>query len=132
MSTLTTDQKAARAAYAREYRKTHPDKRKGKRSEYTARYRETEGYKEARRRYRSSEKYREKEKRRRAREANKISARCAVKDARRAGKLIKPRTCSSCGCLGNIQAHHDDYDKPLDVRWLCCGCHRIEHRRAAA
>jgi hypothetical protein len=28
----------------------------------------------------------------------------------------------------NVQMHHDDYSKPLDVRWLCPDCNREHHR----
>lgn len=55
----------------------------------------------------------------------KIAARSAVLVATRSGKLIK-QPCEKCG-EQKTQAHHDDYSKPLDVRWLCDRCHRIEH-----
>lgn len=56
---------------------------------------------------------------RKRREANpeKYKAKCAVSNAIRDGKL-KRQPCEVCG-LEHAQAHHADYSKPLDVRWLC-------------
>ena len=39
------------------------------------------------------------------------------------GKLNKPDRCSICGETGYIEAHHDDYSKPLDIIWCCKKCH---------
>lgn len=47
-----------------------------------------------------------------------------VRVALRNGILKRPNTCSVCAGAGRIEAHHDDYDRPLDVRWLCQSCHR--------
>lgn len=45
------------------------------------------------------------------------------------GDLIKPDQCENRtpNCIGRINAHHDDYNKPFEVRWLCDGCHRTWH-----
>lgn len=42
------------------------------------------------------------------------------------GKLIR-MPCEVCQTNNDIQAHHDDYNKPLDVRWLCRKHHREHH-----
>ena len=47
----------------------------------------------------------------------------------RRGKLIQ-RPCENCGSKES-QAHHDDYGKPLQVRWLCRACHLAHHRDEA-
>jgi hypothetical protein len=39
----------------------------------------------------------------------------------------RPSVCSECGKHAQIHAHHPDYDKPLDVIWLCGSCHNRLH-----
>jgi len=53
-----------------------------------------------------------------------VRARKAVEYAVRSGKL-KRQLCEKCG--KSAQAHHDDYEKPLDVRWLCPVHHAVIH-----
>lgn len=39
-------------------------------------------------------------------------------------------SCEVCG-QPDAQAHHDDYSRPLDVRWLCDTHHRQHHGEPA-
>jgi len=54
-------------------------------------------------------------------------AHSAVARAVKSGKLVAPDRCSHCEAEGVVWAHHDDYDRPLDVRWLCPRCHNRLH-----
>lgn len=56
------------------------------------------------------------------------SARYAVHVALRSGKITKPNTCSECDSSYRLHAHHTDYNKALDVTWLCPRCHARNHR----
>lgn len=62
---------------------------------------------------------------------DKYNARVAVGNAIRDGRLQR-RPCEVCGA--RAEAHHEDYSKPLDVRWLCPKDHKARHRelRSAA
>ena len=58
----------------------------------------------------------------------KYNAYQRVNYQKRIGNII-PKPCENCGSLPT-HAHHDDYNKPLEVRWLCRTCHGIRHRTA--
>ncbi|MCB1596019.1 MAG: hypothetical protein KDI76_14010 [Xanthomonadales bacterium] len=57
---------------------------------------------------------------------NKYKATSMVNYAIRSKKLFK-EPCEVCGTDKNIHAHHDDYLKPLNVRWLCAVHHKQWH-----
>lgn len=57
----------------------------------------------------------------------KVKARKRLYEAVRSGRLQRG-PCEVCG-TANVQAHHDDYNKPLEVRWLCATHHTEHHNR---
>lgn len=42
------------------------------------------------------------------------------------GRLVR-QPCERCGTTQNVVAHHEDYNKPLDVMWLCKQHHKERH-----
>lgn len=42
--------------------------------------------------------------------------------------ITPPKECPLCKVKGRIIAHHDDYTKPLEIKWMCVRCHMFEHR----
>lgn len=63
----------------------------------------------------------------------KAAARDTLQRALRAGRVVR-QPCEVCrvvhgdqrpdGSIVKVEAHHDDYSKPLEVRWVCTVHHR--------
>lgn len=59
----------------------------------------------------------------------KAKARIALGNAVRDGRVCR-KPCEVCGS-DKAEGHHEDYAKPLEVRWLCNTHHREAHRKAS-
>lgn len=57
----------------------------------------------------------------------KKKAEWTLGNAVRDGKILK-QPCEICNTEQGVESHHDDYDKPLEVRWLCDKHHKEYHR----
>ena len=62
----------------------------------------------------------------RQRNPEKYACHVTLNNAVRDGKVVKG-DCEVCGSP-KVDAHHDDYGKPLDVRWLCHEHHGLTRR----
>ena len=84
----------------------------------------------ARERWANDPEVRRKAAERRANEREKAIARTELWRAIKRGVILKPASCEiGEDCLGQIEGHHDDYSKPLEVRWLCKRHHQQHHAR---
>ncbi len=75
------------------------------------------------------EKYRERERSRERKKDEKYDARRILNNAIKNGTVIKPAICEECRQEKRLTGHHDDYSKPLKIKWLCYECHGILHRK---
>src|SRR5690348_1776001 len=57
----------------------------------------------------------------------KVRAHWAVKNALRTGALTK-QPCGRCRSTEKIHAHHESYDRPLNIVWLCAKHHIERHK----
>jgi membrane-associated HD superfamily phosphohydrolase len=62
----------------------------------------------------------------RAEDKRRAKAHNAVSQAIKKGKLVR-QSCERCEAK-KTEAHHEDYDKPLEVMWLCTPCHKQRHK----
>lgn len=58
-------------------------------------------------------------------------ARALANRAVELGFLVRPEVCPKCNQSNlKVHAHHEDYNKPLEVIWLCSECHGKRHRKS--
>lgn len=65
-------------------------------------------------------------KRRRSEVKGYMKAHNATARAIKKGSLVR-MPCQMCGSIDHIHAHHDDYEMPLEVMWLCPEHHKSRH-----
>jgi len=76
------------------------------------------------------ERFKETEKLRRKNDRKKELARSLIYKHIVRGHMDKGEECEICKARDRgIEAHHEDYNKPLEVRWLCNICHRQQHNK---
>lgn len=63
------------------------------------------------------------------RHPDRVTARRKVRHEITMGRMVRG-LCEVCKST-HTQAHHDDYSKPLDVRWLCRSHHDAFHKAKA-
>ena len=51
----------------------------------------------------------------------------AHNDVRR--RLKRPDACSMCGKKCKVEGHHPNYEKPLEIVWVCAMCHHQIHKK---
>lgn len=59
---------------------------------------------------------------------HKRNANLKVSRAIMRGTIKREYNCSKCNSDIRIEAHHEDYEKPLEVIWLCSKCHHARHK----
>src|SRR5262245_14039320 len=63
-----------------------------------------------------------------ARNPHKVQAATIARDAIRRGLIVRPATCQAIGCQRAAHhGHHQRYDRPLDLSFLCSNDHARVH-----
>jgi len=62
-----------------------------------------------------------------------------LESAVRSGDVVRKTICEKCGASpiykdgrSGVQAHHSDYNQPVNVEWLCKDCHHDWHKNNTA
>ena len=114
-----------------EFHKDHRNKKDGLQGwckDCVRLYGQSEAGKRSDRKYSRSEKGREADRKHYYNSPEKAKALNALNHAIRDGKINRPDFCESCFQEKFVEGHHPDYDKPLEVTWLCKKCHTELHK----
>lgn len=113
--------------YHREWVKNNPDKvkanrekRKKKQAEYYRKWYRTKGRKRNKQQLESMKMWKELNP-----ESHRISK--LICYAIKIGKIKRPRICEMCEEKRKLVAHHEDYNYPFRIKWLCYSCHKKLH-----
>lgn len=104
--------KEERNAYFREYRKKNKEHIKRYKREYAREWRKGKPYTASIVAWRNEN-------------PEKIKAQKFLRLAIKYGYVVR-KPCEVCG-NEKSHGHHEDYNKPLDVQWLCAEHHKEEH-----
>jgi len=117
--------------YGKEWDKEHSEQRNADHKRYREAHPENSRAASKRWQKAHPEQCAEQSKRHRERQPTKSRARDKLKYAVKSGRMSRPTICTRCSKIGAIQAHHEDYDKPFEVEWMCKPCHILHHKGRA-
>lgn len=106
-------------AYDKEYREKNRDKKK----EYYREWYKINGRKRSAKEIENIYEYNKNNK-------EKTRAQQKLRRSLRALGIKRPGKCSVCNEETKLVAHHENYDKPYEIYWLCYSCHQRRHNGA--
>lgn len=118
-----------RAKQARGYLKNSTPEQRNRRKEQNKKWKERNKEKIAAYRDKKKNEKREYENNYRKVNETRYKANNLLSNSIRLRTIIRPSVCSRCGIICKPDGHHEDYNKPLDVVWLCKPCHMKRHSK---
>jgi hypothetical protein len=65
----------------------------------------------------------------RSRNRRKAQIQIEIMTLKKYGFIKASKICTDCQKEVETEGHHEDYDKPLDLVWLCRPCHKRRHAK---
>jgi hypothetical protein len=119
------DKRKYQREYMKEWRRTHPEYLKHQREQRrNPEYREKQRLWAREWRRNNPEKYHKGSELAKRWQHNNIEKHRAQEYAR---KVPISSNCFKCGSTTQLERHHPDYSKPLEIVTLCDSCHKREH-----